>query len=190
MAVSVAASLPWLACSSSSNAPARDGAAESARPDAGEPDDAREGGAGDAAPVGPYDPNGPYAACNDPLTQASTLVAEGFEAWNDLDVLGCFNPSDAIACTICDDATVIDGGFKLTLSVCTGNRWDVHVFDGTRGLDCNTTRAPVGGVFTITPADCTCGSPNREPATGCEVEGDGGADGDASRDADRDSFSG
>jgi hypothetical protein len=131
-----------------------------------------DGAGGAAVATDPPEP------CNDPETHASTLRGVGFEAWEGLEILGCFNPSDdAVANTLCEDGVVMSGTFTLVLRVCTGVRWDLHVFDGSRGLDCETSRAAVNGDFTITPADCACFSPGRLPATGCG-EPDGGADGD------------
>jgi hypothetical protein len=172
LAVSIAASLPWLACSAGPSATGHDGGR----------DGASAAGDGGADTSGPYDPNGPYAACNDPLTQTSTLRATGFEAWNGLAVLGCFNPSQPVDVAKCDDAIVMGGAFTIMLSVCTGDHWDVHVFDGLRGLDCNTTRAAIDKVFTLTLADCKCASPGRLPAMGCDGT-EGGVNGDAGLDA-------
>jgi hypothetical protein len=106
----------------------------------------------------------------------------GFEAWEGLAVLGCLNPSQPVDFAKCDDAVVMGGAFTIMQSVCTGDHWDVHVFDGQRGLDCNTTRPAIDKVFTLTPADCTCGSPGRVPATGCD-EMEGGTTNDAGPDA-------
>jgi hypothetical protein len=172
---SMAASLPWLACSGGSSGTAHDGATADA---ADSPADGADG------PSGPYDPNGPYAACNDPATQTSTLRGSGFEAWEGIAILGCLNPSvPDVAGAVCDDGDVTNGAFTLMASVCTGSHWDLHIFDGSRGLDCFTTRPPVDRVFTITPADCTCASPNAVPSAGCAGVMDGGADGDAGQDA-------
>jgi hypothetical protein len=157
----MAASLPWLACSSSSNDPPRDGGHDGASSNAN--------GA---------DAGGADAACIDPLLETSTLRGVGFDAWEGLGILGCLNPSLPVDDTKCDDGTVRGGGFMVMTSVCTGDSWELYVFDGSRGLNCGTTHAPVAGVFTITPADCTCALPNRAPASGCE-EADGGADGEA-----------
>jgi hypothetical protein len=176
----IGASFPWLACSSSSNAPANSGAHDGAATDRASGETAGgEVGAGD-----PYDPKGPYAACNDPQSQTATVHADGFAAWDGLAVLGCLNPSapDAGAVAICDDSTVTDGAFTIMTSVCTGDRWDVHIFDGARGLDCNTTRPPIDHVFTLTPEDCACAS-GGDPSTGCAAQTDGGADGEAGLDA-------
>jgi hypothetical protein len=156
----MAASLPWLACSSSSNDPPRDGGHDGASSDASD-----------------SDASGSDAACIDPLSE-TTLRGVGFDAWEGLGILGCLNPSRPVDDTKCDDGTVRGGAFTVMTSVCTGDSWELYVFDGSRGLNCGTTRAPVAGVFTITPADCTCALPNRAPASGCE-EADGGADGEA-----------
>jgi hypothetical protein len=170
--VSMAATFSWLACSSSSNAPANGGVHDGSTAGDGSPDAAAE--------VRPrYDPNGPYAACNDPESQTSTLLADGFDAWDGFGGLGCFDPAQPVDDAKCDDIDVTGGAFTVIASVCTGNRWDVHIFDGARGLDCNTTSPPIDKVFTLTPADCTCASPNRDPSTGCAARTDGGVDGDA-----------
>ncbi|HVU51541.1 MAG TPA: hypothetical protein VHL80_12690 [Polyangia bacterium] len=179
------ASFACAACSSSSNAPPRAGAADGAALDAAGTDAA--GGAGDGAAGGAPDADGPPAACADPLTQASTLLAGGFDAWEGLGVLGCLDPSDPDAgATLCEDADVTGGAFTVTTSVCTGSSWDVHIFDGSRGLDCVTTRPPTNHVFTLTPGDCACASPNRDPANGCAGDADGGSDGGSSNDRDAD----
>ena len=182
---SLAASLPWVACSSGPSATARDGARDRAELDAsgGDGADGATDGGAEAGPSGPFDPNGPYAACNDPLTQTSTLRGVGFDAWEGFALQGCFNPSQPdVDNTKCDDGTVTGGAFTIELSVCTGDNWDFHVFDAVRGLDCNTTRPAIDKVFTLTPADCTCGSPGRVPATGCD-EMEGGTTNDAGPDA-------
>jgi hypothetical protein len=120
------------------------------------------------------------AACGDPLSQTYTLLGTGFEAWEGLAVLGCFNPTDPAVGAVCDDATVTGGEFRIIESVCNGASWDVYVFDATRGLNCKITRAHLIDMgFTLTPADCTCASPERAPSTGCDRDLDGGADGDA-----------
>jgi hypothetical protein len=181
----VAAALPMLglACSSGSSGAPTDGArdAVSAAPSNDGDPDGSDGAGSDGAPgpSGPYDPNGPYAACNDPESQTATLQGVGFEAWEGLPLLGCLNPSQPVDDTRCDDATVTDGAFTVSVSVCTGASWDFHIFDAVRGLDCNSTHAPIDGVFTVTPADCACSSPTRLPATGCSADLDGGADGGA-----------
>jgi hypothetical protein len=176
LAASMAASFSCVGCSSSSNEPATDGAHDGARPDA------TADGTGVLEVSSPYDPDGPYAACNDPLTQTATLSGTGFEAWEDHAVLGCFNPADPVGETRCDDAIVTGGAFTIMATVCTGNGWDVHIFDPDRGIDCLTTAAPVDAGYTVTPADCKCFS-GALPSTGCTDQADGGADGDAGQDA-------
>jgi hypothetical protein len=131
--------------------------------------DTKADGAVDGGEAGP-------TSCND---QSTTLLGDGFQAWEGLGILGCLNPADPTAADVkCDDADVIDGSFTVITTVCTGNHWDVHIFDGSRGIDCLTTSPPIGGVFTVTPDDCTCASAGREISTGCAGP-DGGVDASA-----------
>jgi hypothetical protein len=121
------------------------------------------------------------ATCGDPQSQTFELRATGFDAWEGLAVLGCFNPTDPAVGAVCDDATVTGGEFMIMEAVCTGASWQVYVFDANRGLNCNITRSHLlDSVFALTPADCTCASPDRVPSTGCSGDVDGGGDGDAS----------
>jgi hypothetical protein len=162
----IAASWLGLACSSSSNAPPSSGAHDASADT--QADRAADGTveAGEAGPAG----------CGD-STETTTLLGDGFQAWDGLGVLGCLNPADPMAADVkCDDAEVTDGSFTVLTSVCTGHQWDVHIFDGSRGLDCLTTSPPIGGVYTVTPDDCTCASPGRAPSNGCAGGTDGGAD--------------
>ena len=155
----MAAAFPGLACSSSPNGPPN-GGMHDASPDT------NADGAGDGGEAGPV-------GCGE---ETATLLGDGFQAWDGLAILGCLNPADPAAADVkCDDAEVTGGSFTVITSVCTGHQWDVHIFDGSRGLDCLTTSAPIGGVYTVTPDDCTCASPGREPSTGCAGP-DGGVD--------------
>ena len=161
------ASFLWLACSSSPNGPLNSGAHDASP-------DTKADGAGDAAAEGGE--AGP-AGCGDPGTQTATLLGDGFQAWDGLAALGCLNPADPMAADVkCDDAEVTGGSFTVLTSVCTGDHWDVHIFDGSRGLDCLTSSPPIGGVYNVTPDDCTCASPGRSPFNGCAGDTDGGAD--------------
>jgi hypothetical protein len=172
IAASIGAALPSLGCSSSANGPPSLGAVDGARPDSAPGDRPR-----DAVEAGPN------SACDDSLPP-TPLLGDGFEAWEGLAILGCLNPADpTVAVTACDDGIVTGGSFTVQASVCTGHFWDVHIFDGSRGLDCITTEPPIGGVFTVTPADCTCASPGGAPSDGCNAGSDGGADGNAAPDA-------
>jgi hypothetical protein len=138
--------------------------------------DARESGS-EGADGGP---EGLDAACE---LQPATLLADGFDAWEEYPALGCLTPFDLAANAACEDATVTNGSFTINVNVCPGTQWEVHVFDADRGLDCYANRPAILGVFTLTPADCTCAAAGADPSTGC-AGADGGADGVANGDAD------
>lgn len=86
----------------------------------------------------------------------STVTASGFESWNGTGAHGCFRAQQSFP-SGCADATVVDGGFSLTASTCTGNHWEIQVAERTCVV--------WGNAFT--PADCHCGDAFRPADCPC-----------------------
>jgi len=84
----------------------------------------------------------------------STLLGSGFDAWNGETAQGCWLAVQSFP-SGCDDATIVDGGFSLTASTCTGVYWQINI----AGRTCLVRGEGA------TPADCPC------------AEGSGGASG-------------
>jgi hypothetical protein len=76
----------------------------------------------------------------------STVTGSGFDAWNGETAHGCWLPAQSFA-PACAYATVVDGGFSLTASTCTGFEWRINIGERTCFDSGNL----------VTPADCHCG---------------------------------
>ena len=82
----------------------------------------------------------------------STIAGVGFGAWEGQPVQGCFFPAQSFPSS-CASGVVLDGGFALTASVCTGVAWGaVVVGTGAQAVDCY-------GAQPLMPASCGCHNP-------------------------------
>jgi hypothetical protein len=97
------------------------------------------GGSGGAAP-------GTCSFIGTPRTP-STITGSGFHAWDGETAQGCFEEAQISNSSSCDTATVVDGGFSLTTSICGGSGWRVWVGDDRTCY----------GSGSIRPEDCLCG---------------------------------
>jgi len=82
-----------------------------------------------------------------PTPTPSTITGSGFHAWNGRTAQGCFLEAQISNPSHCDTATVVDGGFSLTVSNCGGPGWRVWVGDDRTCY----------GSGSIRPEGCLCG---------------------------------
>jgi hypothetical protein len=122
--------------------------------DAGSGGGGRGGGGGGGGTGGTGD--SPCSIYGLPVT--STISGVGFGAWEGQPVQGCFFPAQSFVYS-CSSSVVVDGGFSLTASVCTGVRWGaVVVGSGAQAVDCF-------GAQPLMPANCGCHDP-ANPSSG------------------------
>jgi len=82
----------------------------------------------------------------------STVDGEGFDAWEQQPVEGCFFPTQSYPYS-CPSTVVVNGRFSLTSSVCSGSHWGaIVVGSGAQAVDCY-------GPPPLTPASCSCHDP-------------------------------
>jgi hypothetical protein len=101
---------------------------------------------------------GPCSIYNTSPTE-SMITGTGFDAWNGETASGYFEASQSFGPSF-DSATVVDGAFSLSGSVCTGYRWVVRI--GELGY--------TGSGRAITPDDCYCSAYAGAPGYGCDAD--------------------